>query len=148
MPSTIHTVVSLCTATAALCTFAYGELSHAQTVYRCGNTYSSEPCAGGTTTVSTQPLVEVHPHQRTANTAYQKQHQEDREQQRLERELNKAQAAVPPTRSKDNRAQCEAQQRRIQKIDALARKGGNAKYMERLREERQEARDWQFRAGC
>ena len=147
MPTTFHTLLSLCTATAALCTLAYGELAHAQTVYRCGNTYSSVPCAGGTT-VSTQPLVEVHPHQRTSNAAYQQQRKEDRDKQRLERELNKAQAAVPPTRSKDNRAQCEAKQRRIQKIDEMARKGGDAKYMERLREERQEARDWQFRAGC
>ena len=92
--------------------------------------------------------MEVHPHQRTSNAAYQQQRKEDRDKLRLERELNKAQAAVPPTRSKDNRPQCEAKQRRIQKIDEMARKGGDAKYMERLREERQEARDWQFRAGC
>ena len=67
----------------------------------------------------------------------------------MERELDKAQANAPPQRkSSVDRSQCEARDRRIQKIDQLARRGGTVQQMERLREERQEARDWQFRAGC
>ena len=64
-------------------------------------------------------------------------------------ELDKAQAKAPPQRKAGvDRSQCEARDRRIQKIDQLARRGGTVQQMERLREERQEARDWQFRAGC
>ena len=61
---------------------------------------------------------------------------------------NSAKAATPPQRNAKHRQQCEAKQQRIQKIDELARKGGSVQQMERLREERQKARDWQFRAGC
>nr|WP_174862823.1 hypothetical protein [Comamonas jiangduensis] len=83
-----------------------------------------------------------------APNAYQQQRHEERAWDRMERELDKAQAESPPQRSTNNRRQCEAKQQRIQKIDELARKGGSVQQMERLREERQKARDWQFRAGC
>lgn len=127
--------------------------SHAQ-IYRCGNSYSSEPCAGGKA-VSVEPLVEVHPDpatpptRRTTRRSGQKEAQEARAWERTERELDKAQAASAPQRQAPaDRSQCQAKQQRIQKIDELARRGGSAKQMERLREERQTARDWQFRAGC
>lgn len=124
---------------------------HAQ-VYRCGNSYSSQPCTGGKA-VSVQPMVEVHPQTHLATNAPSTQRKQDRrearEWDRTERELDKAQAAPAVQRqSQADRSQCQAKQQRIQKIDELARKGGSVKHMERLREERQAARDWQFRAGC
>ena len=146
MPATFRTLFSICTAT-ALCALAYSGSTDAQTVYRCGNTYGSTPCTGGAA-ISTQPLVEVHPSHPTSNTAYQQQRREERERDRMERELDKAQSAALPQRDRNNRQQCEAKQRRIQKIDEMARKGGHAQYMERLREERRETRDWMFKAGC
>lgn len=124
--------------------------SHAQ-VYRCGNSYSSEPCAGGKA-VSVESPVEVHPGAAASPTrraARRTGHQEARAWERTERELDKAQAAPAPQRQAPaERSQCQAKQQRIQKIDELARRGGSVKQMERLREERQAARDWQFRAGC
>ena len=133
-----------------LCTIAHPLTAHGQTVYRCGNSYSSTPCAGGKS-VTTEPVVTIHPqpalttpHQR----ALRKQRQNEREWERTERELDKAQAASPPQRKSSNQAACQSKTRRIQKIDELARRGGSVQKMEQLREERRNARDWQFSAGC
>lgn len=152
----LRPLIAGCTAL-GLCAFAVSFSAHGQAVYRCGSSYSDEPCAGGKA-VSTEALVEVHPAaaqssantqgRKGANSAYQQQRHEERTWDRTERELDKAQAATPPQRNAKNRQQCEAKQQRIQKIDELARKGGSVQQMERLREERQKARDWQFRAGC
>lgn len=126
-------------------------LSGQAQVFRCGNSYSSAPCADGKP-VPVEPIVEVHPPTQAAAERRATWRHEDREERawdRMERELDKAQAKTPPQRkSGGNRSQCEALDRRIQKIDQLARRGGTVQQMERLREERQEARDWQFRAGC
>lgn len=43
---------------------------------------------------------------------------------------------------------CASAEQRIRQLDAMGRRGGSADYMERLREERKETRDWQFRVGC
>lgn len=133
-----------------LCAFAHPLTAHGQTVYRCGHSYSSTPCAGGTS-ISTEPAVTGHA-QPTLTApqqhALRKQRQKEREWKRTERELDKAQAASPPQRKSSNQAACQSKARRIQKIDELARRGGSAKKMEQLREERRDARDWQFSAGC
>lgn len=130
--------------------------SHAQPVYRCGNAYSQTPCSSAQA-IGLPSLVEV-PAAATApgerpqqqpSSRHRQAMQEARDWERTERTLDKAQAAVPPRRSaQKNRSACEAASRRIEKIDALARRGGSVQKMERLREERQAARDWQFRAGC
>lgn len=154
MNQLLRPLIAGCTAL-GLCAFTLSFAAYGQEVYRCGSSYSDAPCAGGKA-VSTEPLVEVHPsaaQPRRTNTqgprnAYQQQRHEERAWDRMERELDKAQAESPPQRSTTNRRQCEAKQQRIQKIDELARKGGSVQQMERLREERQKARDWQFRAGC
>ncbi len=126
-------------------------LSSLAQVFRCGNSYSSTPCADGKP-VPVEPIVEVHPPTQGAAERRATRRHADREERawdRMERELDKAQAKAPPQRKSGvDRSQCEARDRRIQKIDQLARRGGTVQQMERLREERQEARDWQFRAGC
>lgn len=118
--------------------------AHAQ-VFRCGNTYTSEPCTGGKAVVL-EPLTSIPAHSPSHRAA---QRHEDASWQRTERELDRAEAKAPPHRDKaSNQAACQASQRRVKKIDELARQGGTAKKMERLRQERQDARDWQFSAGC
>lgn len=129
-------------------------------VYRCGNSYSSAPCADGKT-VEVEPGVVAHPS--TPDSAAsgtpapgaprkRRRHadnNEAREWERTERELDKAQATPPPQRqARPDAAQCAAASQRIKKIDELARRGGSVAQMERLREDRQNARDRQFRAGC
>jgi hypothetical protein len=135
------------TFTLCMCALLWPWTAHAQEVYRCGNSYSTEPCAGGKA-ISTQPLVEVHRPAQSRNDSHIQQRNEARERDRTERELDKAEFKSAPQRSTNNRQQCQSKQQRIAKIDDLARKGGNAKRMEQLREERQQARDWMFRAGC
>lgn len=152
-PSTAAMALALSMAAAAwLCG---PPTSHAQEVYRCGDSYSSTPCHGGRA-VSIAPWLEAHTD--SSSTQHVQRHRDasrpNREAQaweRTERELDKAQAATAPQRqprTSTNRSQCQAKQQRIQKIDDLARRGGSVQQMERLREERQTARDWQFRAGC
>ena len=136
----------------------YPLASQAQ-AYRCGNIYSSAPCTGGQA-VEVEPAVNMYP-STTGNATsgmlpasshqknYRQEDKETREWQRAERELDKAQAAPPPQRQgRANTAKCEAAKQRIKKIDELARRGGSVKLMERLREDRQNTRDWQFRSGC
>lgn len=143
-----HTLIHLLVALSPIACLTLPLASHAE-VYRCGNSYSSAPCTGGKA-VSVQPTVEVHTQAQHPSTTQRKQDRKDaREWERTERELDKAQATPAPQRkSQADRQQCQAKQQRIQKIDELARKGGSVKQMERLRDERQAARDWQFRAGC
>lgn len=140
----------------ALC--LYPLASQAQ-VYRCGNSYGSAPCAGAKT-VEAEPVIQAHPGtpgRATSGTpapgAPRKRRRnadnEAREWERTERELDKAQATPPPQRqARPDAAQCAAANQRIKKIDELARRGGSVTQMERLREDRQNARDRQFRAGC
>ena len=119
--------------------------SAAQPVYRCGNTYSSTPCAGS----HALPLAAAGPQHSTRHTPQHGEQREAREWERTERELDKAEAKIAPQRAQGkDRAACQAANRRIQKIDELARKGGSVQKMERLREDRQAARDRQFSAGC
>lgn len=136
---------------AYLCCGLITPSSHAQ-VYRCGNSYSTTPCKGAQE-VDIAPPVHASAmtaqitgnQQRTIRQARKEAHDWDR----TERELDKAQAAEKPTRqSGKNSAECAATGRRIQKIDELARKGGSAQKMEKLREDRQATRDKQFRMGC
>jgi hypothetical protein len=49
---------------------------------------------------------------------------------------------------KDNKAQCESYQRQLDANAASARKGGNAKAMERLSEQRRHISASQRKAGC
>ena len=122
--------------------------SHSQ-VYRCGNTYSHTPsCTDGKDAVLHTGSDSSHAHQQ-ARKAHSQAQQEARDWDRTERELDKAEAQAPLKRgNRKNTGACEAASRRIQKIDELARRGGPAQKMERLREERQRARDRQFNAGC
>lgn len=127
--------------------------------HRCGNSYSNAPCADGKA-VQVEPAIEVHPSAtdstpsstlptRSQRKNYRQEDKEAREWERTERELDKAQATPPPQRqARPDTAKCEAANQRIKKIDELARRGGSVKLMERLREDRQNTRDWQFRSGC
>lgn len=127
--------------------------------YRCGNSYSNAACADGKA-VEVEPAIEVHPSAsdstasstlptRSQRKYYRQEDKEAREWERTERELDKAQATPPPQRqARPDTTKCEAANQRIKKIDELARRGGSAKLMERLREDRQNTRDWQFRSGC
>lgn len=148
LPLLLRTAATICVAGSLLSPWP----SHAQQVYRCGNHYSQTPCPGGQA-VAVQPSATVEvapaPQPATRRRSQRKQDSEAREWERTERELDKAQtSATPPRSAKADATQCRAKQQRIQKIDDLARKGGSIQKMERLREERQAARDWQFRAGC
>jgi len=128
-------------------------------VYRCGNSYSSAPCTGGKT-VEVEPAVAAHPSEkdsaasttlapRAQRKSRRQEDKEAREWERTERELDKAQTTPPPQRqNRPDAAKCAAANQRIKKIDELARRGGSVKQMERLREDRQNTRDWQFRSGC
>lgn len=46
------------------------------------------------------------------------------------------------------RPDCAQADRRIRKLDEMGRRGGSSGFMDRIREERKDLRDWQFRAGC
>lgn len=46
------------------------------------------------------------------------------------------------------RPDCAQSEQRIRQLDDMGRQGGTASFMERLRRERKELRDWQFRVGC
>ena len=75
--------------------------------------------------------------------------QEAAQRKRTQQALDKAEATPTPQRSNQAaQKDCEAAERRINKIDALARRGGSAKKMEQLREDRKATRDKQFRLGC
>lgn len=136
---------------AALLLSGQPTLSYGQ-VYRCGNAYSATPCPGnqvvGLQPLTTTPATTVAPSPRPSKARNPAQ-REAQEREQTERALDKAQARVAPQRDgAKNRAACQAASRRIEKIDALARKGGSPQKMEQLKEERQDARDWQFSAGC
>lgn len=132
--------------------------SHGQ-IYRCGNSYSQAPCSQqegiartfneaphtGTAAIST----DAKPRQYSSRKNHHPGQHAARDWDRTERELDKAEAKPQAQRSSaKDQAACDAASRRIQKIDELARRGGSAQKMERLREERQSARDRQFNAGC
>ena len=85
----------------------------------------------------------------------------DQQYQHAERQWKKAQRntviQAPQTHHADTsqlaqrrraRPDCAQAEQRIKRLDDMARRGGSAQYMERIRAERKETRDWQFRAGC
>ncbi len=154
MNQLLRPLIAGCTAL-GLCAFTLSFAAYGQEVYRCGSSYSDAPCAGGKA-VSTEPLVEVHPsatQPRRTNAQAPATHTSSSATKNAHGIAWNANWTKPrpnrrPSADTNNRRQCEAKQQRIQKIDELARKGGSVQQMERLREERQKARDWQFRAGC
>lgn len=46
------------------------------------------------------------------------------------------------------RPDCAQAEQRIKKLDEMGRRGGSSSFMDRIRTERKELRDWQFNAGC
>lgn len=159
--------------------------SHAE-VYRCGNSYSDEPCPGGSAIQLRGPM-EVHGEEAAdvflcrqgthqfwsaqscqqnnatimrrqkvpATWTWEQQRKyAEREWLRAQRETSSpasithhADTSAAAQREREKPACAQADQR-IRQLDEMARRGGTVRYMERVRKERKEARDWQFRAGC
>ncbi|MGN1055165.1 MAG: hypothetical protein ACI4QS_00460 [Comamonas sp.] len=119
-------------------------MPHSQAqVFRCGNSYSPTPCADS-------HVVELAPAAPNPSSHHRQQARKDAQDwDRTQRELHKAETALPAARRQNTqRAECTAAERRIQKIDELAAKGGSAPKMEKLRQDRKATRDKQFRMGC
>lgn len=161
---------------------------HAQ-VYRCGNTYSDEPCTTGSAQiVEVQPAVSNNARapeqpiflcrlgQRQFWSAQSCQSQNasmlrsqsvpqnwswEQQWKHAEREWQNAQRNTPspsvmPHRAdtsasaqrKRARPDCAQAAQRIKKLDEMGRRGGSSSFMDRIRTERKDLRDWQFSAGC
>lgn len=157
-------------------------------VYRCGSSYSDEPCKGSQP-IDLQPSVEVHENTSTSSTVFlcrlgQRQfwspqtcqahnastlHRQSvpkswtwqQQWQHAQKEWRNAEhrtaAQAPLTHHADTsqlaqrqraRPDCAQSEQRIRQLDEMGRQGGSASFMERLRRERKELRDWQFRVGC
>ena len=56
--------------------------------------------------------------------------------------------SAEPGSGRSSEARCEEFKQRVEYLDSAARAGGTAREMEWIREERQRARDAQFRVGC
>lgn len=131
-------------------TLILGHISQAQAqkIYRCGTSYSDTPCLGAKVVPIEDVPLTGHAATRP-KPSLQHSKQEAAQRKRTEQALDKAENSPTPKRSNPSvQTDCEAAERRINKIDALARRGGSAKKMEQLREDRKATRDKQFRWGC
>lgn len=115
------------------------ETGHAQ-IYRCGNTYSETPCANAQRLHATPLSGKEDDPASSARRTQQHEKKRAKEKEHTMRALRQASA-----NGADN---CQALERRIDKIDQLARRGGSVTKMEQLRADRQATRDKQFRLGC
>lgn len=158
----------------------------AQEVYRCGNSYSSEPCKNAkfvdvTPAVSNPdgPLTQLiylckrpdkselwwidRPCSQERWTlvesvrvpsnvdwdtqlAIAKRKQAESASQASYAQNRHYSAAQSSNRA--NEGVCEQLSQRVDELDRMARAGGSVRRMEWIREQRQDARDRQFRAGC
>lgn len=155
-------------------------------VYRCGNSYSTVPCTGGTT-VETAPPVQwkgaasgntailylcesfqggkfwTRDHCRTRNAVIERMESvpagipfaRQVELARGQRDRGLALSASPPNAPQvlqnaqpDRRTQCAWLDERVKQLDAMARAGGHAQYMDWIANERKLTRDRQFRIRC
>lgn len=170
-------------AVCALAVLAFG--SEAQ-VYRCGNTYSNAPCAGGKE-IDTGPTLSWGQAKGSTATLYLCQaygggqfwtRERCRERDALVERMESVPAGMPFEQqvelARDRLAQsrrsadmsssapgqriapvtnvsagsCKFLDDRIRQLDAMARAGGHAGYMNWIARERKEARDRQFRLRC
>lgn len=119
-------------------------------IYRCGNSYSQNPCTGGRQ-VDTRPLIENHDApQRTKPTRRHFSQPNYWEQEQVRQAAQKARI-----RQRQERQARQQQQRRcaelaqqIEQLDAQGRIGGTSAYMDRLRERRRLVREEQVRQNC
>ncbi|MEJ5029344.1 hypothetical protein [Comamonas sp. MYb69] len=158
----------------------------AQEVYRCGNSYSSEPCKNAKT-IDVTPAVS-NPDGPLTRLIYLCKRPDKSELWWIDRPCSqerwdlvesvrvpsnmdwKTQMAIAqrkraddarrtsqarhhyhsaaPGSGRSNEARCEEFKQRVEYLDSAARVGGTARKMEWIREERQRARDEQFRARC
>ena len=155
-------------------------------VYRCGNSYSTVPCTGGTT-VETAPPVQsqgatsgntvtlylcesfqggklwTRDHCRARNAVSERMEsvpagipfERQVELARSQRDRGLVLSAPPPDAPQvlqnaepDRRTQCAWLDERIKQLDAMARAGGSAYYMDWVANERKLTRDRQFRIRC
>lgn len=169
-----------CLAAAAL------SLECAAQVYRCGNTYSHAPCAGGKE-IDTSPTLSWGQTKGSTVTLYlcqaygggqfwTREHCRKRDalvermesvpgampfdqqvalaQSRLAQNSRAANVGTDGPRSPSAPAgsasadQCSALDERVRQLDAMARAGGHAGYMDWIALERKKARDRQFRLRC
>ncbi|MGE8494447.1 hypothetical protein [Comamonas sp.] len=158
----------------------------AQEVYRCGNSYSSEPCKNAKTIDVTPavsnpdgPLTQLiylckrpdktelwwidRPCSRERwnlvesarvpsnvdwNTQLAIAKRKRASNARQASESSNRNYSAAPSLSRSNESLCDEINQRVESLDSAARGGGSACKMEWTREERQSARDQQFRAGC
>lgn len=159
----------------------------AQEVYRCGNSYSSEPCKNAKT-IDVTPAVS-NPDGPLTQLIYLCKRPDKTELWWIDRPCSqerwdlvesvrvpsnvdwKTQMAIAQRKRADDARRasetsnryyhseassggrsseslCDEINRRVEYLDSAARAGGSARKMERIREERQSARDQQFRARC
>ena len=85
MPARTILVATLAFATAGAC---------GQTVHRCGSTYSSQPCAGGTAIDVSDPARPAEAKQAAAMAAADQKRADAMEKERLARERNAPRAVV------------------------------------------------------
>ncbi|WP_092949891.1 hypothetical protein [Paracidovorax konjaci] len=155
-------------------------------VYRCGNSYSHEPCKGARV-VDTSPLIEsAGPQSPKPVTLYLCQSQGggrfwsqrhcqqhgawidrtetvpghlawEHQVATAEAQRNAAQSlTAPPERSYNSsqaaqpsrRGECEALDQQVKELDRMGRAGSRYYDLDRIRDERREARDQQFRLRC
>lgn len=158
----------------------------AQEVYRCGNSYSSEPCKNAKT-IDVTPAVSnpdgpltrliylckrpdktelwwidrpcsqerwdlVESVRVPSNVAWKTQmaiaQRKRADDARQASEARHHYHSAEPGSGRSSEARCEEFKQRVEYLDSAARAGGTARKMEWIREERQRARDEQFRAGC
>lgn len=158
----------------------------AQEVYRCGNSYSSEPCKNART-VDITPAVS-NPDGPLTQLIYLCKRPDKSELWWLDRPCSQerwtlvesvrvpsnvdwdTQLAIAKRKRAQNASQasharnhfysaaqssdrtnegvCEQLSQRVNELDRMARAGGTVRTMEWIREQRQDVRDRQFRAGC
>ena len=106
-------------------------------------------------TCQMQAATIVYRHRVPRDWSWEQQWQQaERAWQQAQRQHPARAATVHPAdtsqRAQQQRARpdCAQAEQRIRQLDAMARQGGTPRFMDRIRAERKEVRDWQFRADC
>lgn len=186
-----HRALARAAFAAAVWCAAMSPAAHAQSVYRCGNTYTQEACRGGRAVDTAPPVASAggasaredapvtlylcegksggkfwsrqhcHAHgawvDRTETVPGGLRWQDQVATASAQRAQMAALAAPQPrgfqdapaaAMAPDPRAVCAGLERRIAELDAMGRAGSRYYDLDRIRTERREARDQQFRLRC
>lgn len=117
-------------------------------IYRCGNSYSQNPCKGGRE-IDTTPLIENHDApQRPQPKRHHHFSQPDYWGQEQTQTRQRQAASKARERERQKRQLCEELAAQIEHLDAQGRIGGTSAYMDRLRERRRLVREEQVQQNC